>query len=78
MAVDTIIETPEGPLTTEVEEDAGPSARVDGGLATQEELDRLAEYVAACEAVNGPVPEWVRQEVIAAIAEADAIAGHQR
>ena len=68
-------------LLSETEQRTGPrglSAYVARALATQLELDRLSDYVEQTHAINGPVPDEVRTQVLADIAAADAEAGYVR
>ncbi len=68
-------------LVDEAEARSGPrglSAYVTRALATQLELDRLADYTEAAEAEQGPVPDRVRSQVYADLAAADAEIGFAR
>ena len=56
----------------------GLSAYVAKALATQLELDRLADYISVTEYANGPIPESVQEQFYADIAAADAEIGYQR
>jgi len=49
-----------------------PSTRVTGPLATPEELEKLAEYVAVVGKELGPVPDEIREQIYADLASADA------
>ena len=49
-----------------------------GALATQEQLDGLAEYVRVVEKELGPVPDEIRQQIYADLAAADAEIGYVR
>lgn len=68
-------------LVDEAEARSGPrglSAYVARALATQLELDRLADYTEAADAEQGPVPDQVRAQVYADLAAADAEIGFTR
>lgn len=67
-------------LLNEAEERTGPrglSAYVARALATQLELDRLDDYLTACEETNGPVTAEMRAKILADRAEADALIGFE-
>jgi len=47
-------------------------------LATQEQMDNLAELLDAYYKENGPIPDEIRQQVYADLAAADAKIGYVR
>ena len=70
-----------GDLVAQAEEQTGVrgrSAYVARGLATQSDLDRLDDYLAVADLVNGPVSQEMLDQVYADVAAADAVAGHIR
>lgn len=56
----------------------GLSSYVARALATQLELDLLADYVAQARALNGNVDGETAAQLAADVAAADAAVGHQR
>lgn len=70
-----------GHLLAEVQSRAGTrglSAYVTRALTTQLELDRLDDYLAVAERVNGPVSQAMMDQVNAAVAAAHEVAGRVR
>ena len=55
-----------------------PQEPVISSLATQEELNNLAEYIAVTEKLDGPIPDDIRKQFYADLAAADAKIGYVR
>ena len=78
MIDEATVPTPEDIIPETYERTTQRAVRRPDALATQEELDNLAEYIRVVEQELGPVPSEIQEQFDADLAAADAKIGRIR